>query len=120
MRGTRVRSSLKGVCASVALLLLLGCAGPTPYQKRSKGEGYFDYEIMPGMYYLSFQANGRTQHSMVLTYWHRRAAEICGGEDRYEILGLDASGQRVVVDAPSLLNPYTLPMVDGRIRCKEE
>ena len=37
--------------AFAALFLLAGCAtGPTPYQKRTGGEGYYDYEVLPGVY----------------------------------------------------------------------
>lgn len=103
-----------------ALFLLAACAtGPTPYQARTAGEGYHDYEIQPGIHFVSFRANGYTSRSAVLAYWYRRAAEICGGEDRYEVLGMDASGEGVVVDSPSLITTYTLPAVEGRIRCKE-
>lgn len=87
-------------CLFVGSLLPAGCAGPTPYQKRSGGEGYYDYEIEPGVHYLSFQGNGQTSRATVRDYWYRRAAEICGGEDRVEVLGMDASGDPVVVTTP--------------------
>ena len=106
--------------ACAVLFLLTGCAGPTPYQKRAGGEGYHDYEILPGVYFVSFRANGETSRSTVMDYWYRRAAEICGGEDRVEVLGMDSSGDEVVVPTPSLINTYTLPAVEGRIRCKEK
>ncbi|HEX9205290.1 MAG TPA: hypothetical protein VF853_05130 [Candidatus Deferrimicrobiaceae bacterium] len=107
--------------AFAALFLLAGCAtGPTPYQKRTGGEGYYDYEIQPGVHFLSIRANGYTSRSTVMDYWYRRAAEICGGEDRFEVLGMDSAGDEVVVGTPSLLNTYTLPAVEGRIRCKEK
>jgi len=107
-------------CACAALLLLAGCAGPTPYRTRSAGEGYYDYEIQPGIHFVSFRANGETTRSTVMDYWYRRAAEICGGEDRFEVLGMDSSGDEMVVATPSLLNTYTLPAVEGRIRCREK
>jgi len=107
-------------CACAAGFLLAGCAGPTPYQKRTGGEGYSDYEIMPGIHFVSFRANGETSRSTVMDYWYRRAAEICGGEGRFEVIGMDSSGDEVVVRTPSLLDTYTLPAVEGRIRCKEK
>jgi hypothetical protein len=106
--------------ACAALFLLAGCAGPTPYQKRTGGEGYHDYEIQPGVHFLSFRGNGQTTRSTVMDYWYRRAAEICGGEDRFEVLAMDSSGEELVVQTPSLLNTYTLPAVEGRIRCREK
>jgi len=106
--------------AFAALFLLAGCAGPTPYRMRAGGEGYHDYEIQPGVHFVSFRANGYTSRSTVMDYWYRRAAEICGGEDRFEVLGMDSSGDEMVVQTPSLLNTYTLPAVEGRIRCREK
>lgn len=107
-------------CAFAILFLLAGCAGPTPYQNRTGGEGYYDYEIQPGIHFVSFRGNGQTSRSTVMDYWYRRAAEICGGEDRFEVIGMNASGDEVVVGTPSLLNTYTLPAVEGRIRCVEK
>lgn len=120
MSGWPAENLAVAACISAAMLLLAGCAGPTPYQKRAGGEGYFDYEVQPGVYFLSFRANGYTSRSMVMDYWYRRAAEICGGEDRFEVLGMDSAGDEVVVGTPTLLNTYTLPAVEGRIRCKEK
>ncbi len=104
---------------ALLLVLLLGCAGPTPYQKRDAGEGYHDYETRPGVHFLSFDGNGSTSRETVLTYWHRRAAEICGGPDRYEVLGMDASGKKIFVDGPTVIREYTLPHVEGLIRCRQ-
>src|SRR5512139_2945737 len=107
-------------CAFAILFLLAGCAGPTPYQNRTGGEGYYDYEIQPGIHFVSFRGNGQTSRSTVMDYWYRRAAEICGGEGRFEVIGMNALGDEVVVGTPSLLNTYTLPAVEGRIRCVEK
>lgn len=104
--------------ALAGLLILLGCAGPTPYQKRDAGEGYYDYESRPGVHFVSFDGNGRTPREVAITYWHRRAAEICGGPDQYEVLGMDASGRKVFPPSPTVIREYTLPHVEGLIRCK--
>ncbi len=107
-------------CALVgaAVVALGACAGPTPYQRRDAGEGYYDYEIRPGVHAVSFDGNGRTSRDAAVTYWHRRAAEICGGADRYEVLGMDASGRKVFPPSPTVIREYTLPHVEGLIRCK--
>lgn len=118
MNGWPAGRLLAAACA--ALPLLAGCAGPTPYQKRTGGEGYYDYEVQPGIHFVSFRANGRTSRSAVMDYWYRRAAEVCGGEDRFEVLGMNAAGDEVVVGTPSLIDTYTLPAVEGRIRCREK
>ncbi len=104
--------------AATAIVALGACAGPTPYQRRNAGEGYHDYEIRRGVYAVSFDGNGRTPRDLAITYWHRRAAEICGGPDRYEVLGMDASGRKVFPPSPTVIREYTLPHVEGLIRCK--
>ncbi|MCL5966575.1 MAG: hypothetical protein M1550_05140 [Deltaproteobacteria bacterium] len=98
--------------------LAWGCASPTPYQKRDKGEGYLDYETQPGVHYVSFIGNARTGKGTVERYWNRRAAEICGGPDRYEVLGLDTVGEAVMEPSPNVLWPATRPRIEGLIRCK--
>ncbi len=119
MNGTALaRAAARGVSVAAAIVALSGCAGPTPYQKRDAGEGYYDYEIRPGVHAVSFDGNGRTPRETAVTYWHRRAAEICGGPDRYDVLGMDASGRRVFPPSPTVIREYTLPHVEGYIRCK--
>jgi len=117
MNGRRTRSFVRTSCAFAVFLLLTGCAGPTPYQRSDGGQGYSDHEVVPGVYDVSFLANTKTPRWTVLEYWNRRAAELCGGQDRYEVLGLNTSGENVVVNTPTLLNVYNLPAVEGRIRC---
>lgn len=56
-------------------LLLVG--GSTPYQPKGFRGGYEEVEMKPGVYFLSFQGNGHTSQGTVMTYWHRRAKELC-------------------------------------------
>jgi hypothetical protein len=85
-------SSLKGQRSCMFLLGLLlvlsGCV--TPYQPKGLTGGYTDFETQPGVYYVSFRGNGYTSRDTVIKYWHQRAAEICGGSDRYEIVSQGA------------------------------
>ncbi len=112
------RIATRWLPAAAAIIAVGACAGPTPYQKRDAGEGYHDYEIRPGVHAVSFDGNGRTSRELAITYWHRRAAEICGGRDRYEVLGMDASGKKVFPPSPTVIREYTLPHVEGLIRCR--
>lgn len=113
------RTARRGIPMLAGMLILLGCAGPTRYQKSDAGEGYNDYEIRPGVHAVSFDGNGRTSRDAAISYWHRRSAEICGGRDRYEVLGMDASGRKIFPPSPTVIREYTLPRVEGLIRCKE-
>ncbi len=112
------RAASRIVLALAGALVLLGCAGPTPYQRRDAGEGYYDYETRPGVHAISFDGNGRTSRETAITYWHRRAAEICGGSGRYDVLGMDASGRKVFPPSPTVIREYTLPHVEGLVRCR--
>ncbi len=114
----RARIVVPFALAAAAAAVLGACAGPTPYQRRDAGEGYYDYEIRPGVHAVSFDGNGRTPRNVAITYWHRRASEICGGPDRYEILGMDASGRKIFHPSQTVIREYTLPHVEGLIRCK--
>lgn len=115
------KRTLSVVWLALALVALAaGCASPTAYQKRDEGEGYLDYRTAPGVHYLSFVGNTSTAKETVERYWHRRAAEICGGPDRYEILGMESAGSAVMEPSPNVLWPATRPKVEGLIRCKPE
>lgn len=78
---------------TVVLLLLVfltGCA--TPYQPAGIRGGYDDYRAgAGGAIMVTFQGNGYTSESAVLKMWHRRAAEVCGGSDRYIVLDAERS-----------------------------
>lgn len=113
------RRAVRWLPAVLAIVALGACAGPTPYQRRDAGEGYYDYEIRPGVHAVSFDGNGRTSREAAIGFWRRRAAEICGGPDRYEVLGMDASGRKVFPPSPTVIREYTLPHVEGLIRCTE-
>src|SRR6266498_1385348 len=77
------------LAAAGAAIALGGCA--TPYQPRGFTGGYTNFETQPGVYYVSFQGNGYTPRETVIKYWHARAAQVCGGNDRYEIVEHGAS-----------------------------
>jgi len=99
--------------------LLSGCATPTPYQKRDQGVGYHDYEIRPGVYFVSFTGSPGTSRGLVERYWHRRASELCGGPDRYDILAKDPDGKTVLEPAPNVLWPQSHPRVESLIQCRD-
>ena len=69
-----------------------------PYQPKSFAGGYTDFETQPGIHYVSFRGNGNTSKDTVIQYWHQRAAEICGGRDRYEIVSQGASTRKYSVN----------------------
>jgi hypothetical protein len=105
--------------AFVLAALLAGCATPTPYQKRDKGVGYHDFEIRPGVYFVSFTGSPVTSRGAVERYWHRRASEICGGPDRFEVIAKDPDGQTVLEPTANVLWPQTYPRVESMIQCRE-
>jgi hypothetical protein len=102
----------------VATALLAGCAVQTRYQKQDKGVGYHDYEIRPGVHVVSYTGGAGASQGAVERYWHRRASEICGGPDRYEVLAKDPDGKTVLEPTPNVLWPQTYPRVESLIQCK--
>jgi hypothetical protein len=99
--------------------LLAGCATPTPYQKRNEGVGYHDFEVRPGVFFVSFTGSPGTSRGAVERYWHRRASEICGGPDRFEIIAKDPDGQTVLEPTANVLWPQSYPRVESLIQCRE-
>jgi hypothetical protein len=105
------------VVCLVGVIVLSSCA--TPYQKAGFRGGYTNFETQPGVYYVSFKGNGYTSKETVIQYWHRRVAEICGGCDRYEIIGQDASTTQHLTGDQDQIVTFHKSRAEGYIRCKE-
>lgn len=69
---------------ALSLLASFGCR--TPYQRQGRLGGYSDYQAGTDAIYVSYAGNGFTDASTIIRYWHLRAAEVCGGSDKYEVL----------------------------------
>ncbi len=103
---------------------------PTPYQPFGRLGGYTDFETEPGVHYVAFQAMPSTGRPIILKFWYRRVAEICGGIDRYEILSMDDAS--LIAEATGVragLKTYidggktpltTYPGIEGYVRCLGE
>lgn len=112
---------------------LTGCG--TPYQARGFRGGYEDYQAGAGTVMVSFKGNGYTSQSDVTRMWHRRAAEVCGGADKYVVVDIGPSADvtqgasttttnvNIVGDhayAMSTTQPgmrWTRHLLEGTIRC---
>ena len=81
--------------------------------------GYHDYEVRPGIHFVSFAGSPGTSRGSVERYWHRRASEICGGPDRFVILAKDPDGNTVLEPTPNVLWPQSRPQVESLIQCRE-
>lgn len=75
---------------SPLLLVTVACFMKTPQAPAGFRGGYNDFETQPGVHYVSFSGNGFTSRDEVIAGWHERAAEICGGPSRYEIISQSA------------------------------
>lgn len=98
-----------------AAIVLSGCV--TPYQAKGFSGGYSSFETQPGVYYVSFQGNGYTPRDTVIRYWHTRAAEVCGGNDRYEIVQHGASTTQHIQGSASGIVTFHKQLAEGYIRC---
>ena len=66
---------------------------PTPYQAydglSAPGHppgGYYSAELGPGVYLVTFRGTVATSEETVSAFANRRAAELCGGDHRFEVL----------------------------------
>jgi hypothetical protein len=112
-RALRTSAFLFSVGAAIALF---GCA--TPYQAKGFSGGYASFETQPGVYYVSFQGNGYTARETVIRYWHTRAADVCGGNDRYEIVQHGASTTQHIQGDASGIVTFNKHRAEGYIRCR--
>lgn len=93
----RTRSPLSRTSALARLILLAGimlvagCATPTPYQPSTDGYGYSDQQIEADRYLVSFAGNSVTSRRTVETYLLYHAAELtlATGHDWFVITDRD-------------------------------
>ena len=80
---------------AVALLLLAGCAAPTPYQPATDGYGYREQQLESNRYRVTFSGNSVTPRDTVQNYLLHRAAEVTleSGHDYFTVVdqGLERS-----------------------------
>jgi len=98
---------------SAIIIIMVASACSTPYQKKNAfRNGHNDYPVGQNSYYVSYEGNRWTDTDTVSAYWYRRAAEICGGPDKYEVIETSSRSGT----AGPLLEDYFIK--EGRIRCK--
>lgn len=71
--------------------LVAGCFLKTQHKPADFRGGYNDFQTQPNVHFVSFTGNGLTSRDEVIAGWHRRAAEICGGPSRYQIISQSAA-----------------------------
>jgi hypothetical protein len=113
--GRRAMRTLAFLFSAGTAIVLFGCA--TTYQARGFSGGYTSFETQPGVYYVSFQGNGYTPRETVIRYWHTKAAEICGGNDRYQIVQHGASTTQHIHGDASGIVTFNKHQAEGYIRC---
>ncbi|HSA79259.1 MAG TPA: hypothetical protein VLE23_00470 [Geminicoccaceae bacterium] len=76
---------------AVALLLVAGCAVPTPYQPAVKGYGYSEQQLESNRYRVTFSGNSVTPRDTVQNYLLHRAAEVTleSGHDYFTVVDQD-------------------------------
>ena len=109
------------------LFNLTGCARmlalETPYDKARWYDGvggYEDEKISDGIYKIKFTGNAITASEKILSYWHRRATELCNGnyESDPELVQRDLA----MIPMPNGLFIYTdlkKTIVSGVAKCKK-
>lgn len=67
--------------AILVLVVMLVSACVTPYGRSGFMGGYDEVEIKPGEYYVEVSGNAYTSSIVLVSYFHRRAKELCGTTD---------------------------------------
>ena len=80
-----------GLSAAALMLLLAGCAVPTPYQPAIDGYGYSDQQLENDRYRVTFSGNSVTPRDTVQNYLLHRAAEVTldNGHDYFIVVNQD-------------------------------
>jgi hypothetical protein len=89
--------------------VLISTACETPYQPLAMSGGYTDFEAQPGVHYVAFEARSGTSYPTVRRYWHRRAAEVCGGPDSYMRLWTFDRGDALASETDNQVRPDRPP-----------
>ena len=73
---------------ALLVLLLAGCAVPTPYQPATKGYGYSEQQLESNRYRVTFSGNSVTPRDTVQNYLLYRAAEVTreSGHDYFTVV----------------------------------
>jgi len=87
-RGPAGRGPVRWIAAVAAVLLLAGCAAPTPYQPADGGFGYAEQQLESNRYRVVFAGNADTPRSTVENYLLYRAAEVTvqSGHDYFRVV----------------------------------
>ena len=101
---------------AIFVLALPGC--DTPYQKSGLGGGYKDQKIDEHSYHLSYYGNSFISADEVISRWHRRAAELCGGAPKEIQFSDESKTVNTVTPAPSDVSvSHNIKKVDGVVVC---
>jgi hypothetical protein len=118
-------------CAAL-LLLLAACSASTPYQRFGEGivaGGYSEVSHDQGMYTLTFSGNGHSTMEQVVTYWNRRANELC--PNGFNVLskkggiGQGSFDSSALLPVGNILVPVSsttevnIPHLHGEIKCAD-
>jgi hypothetical protein len=100
---------MKSLFLVILAILLMGCAGPTPYE-----HSYRDTHIKDNIYFLEVQVNSLTDSCTAISYFYRRAEELCkeNGYHDYRIKG-------EIKDVTSTESRYgsRYPRFQGQVEC---
>lgn len=76
--------------------------------------GYEDFEVEPGVHYISFSGNAYTSKMEATKGWHQRAKELCG---EYEMISQASAEKKSYHVTEYAVNTSSKPLVDGYVRC---
>ena len=112
----------KSIVIAVLVVTLHACS---TYKAREEGfgkMGYEDKKLGDGIYMLSYYGSSFDDEEDVRKKWHRRAAELCGG-DQYTA---ETKSKEWTYDGYTVLPPLFFkskgasPVLEGKLICKSK
>ncbi len=106
----------------VAAVSLVGCA---TYKSSKAGLSKIGYEeklLNDGTYQLTYYGSGFNKHDDIVKLWHKRAAELCNGQE-YES---ETKDEHWISNSYTVLPPFIFksksaaPSIEGKLRCNNE
>lgn len=105
---------MKNLIAFILVAFCLVCCR-TPYQRRGIRGGYSDVHIGDNTYQVTVEGNGYTPMSTLISQFHKRARELCGGE--YNVVSQNTDTRQNLQTINNQIHTVNRHTVTGMISC---
>jgi len=109
---------------STVIFVMTSLGGCAAYKSSKSGLSKIGYEeelLNDGSYQLTYYGSGLSEHDELIALWHKRAAELCSGQ-QYES---KTTNEHWFSDSYTVLPPFffkskaAAPSIEGKLRCND-